>query len=182
MPAGSKGHYIDCQDPTESSAATAWAQERAWLFKGPHKKEKWNRNYHREKNHTHIIYIYIHTHDNKCTYIYIIWLFNIYIYIGLSPLTLTVTTIQTTKKKHKHDGPKMPLRSWIGTFCQSTNSQRSCGFHSMNPIVHKEVGFVYTLTGKGQWELRSVYWKIQGNPVQRLRLCTILSNQRRPTK
>ena len=54
------------------------------------------------------------------------------------------------KKKHKHDGPKMPLRSWVGTFCQSTNPQRSWGFHSMNPIVHKEVGFVYTLTGKGQ--------------------------------
>ena len=128
---------------------------------------------------THISYIY--THDNKCTYIYIIWLFNIYIYWTVPPYTNSHHN-PDHKKKHKHDGPKMPLRSWIGTFCQSTNSQRSCGFHSMNPIVHKEVGFVYTLTGKGQWELRSVYWKIQGNPVQRLRLCTILSNQRRPTK
>ena len=86
------------------------------------------------------------------------------------------------KKKHKHDGPKMPLRSWVGTFCQSTNPQRSWVFHSMNPIVHKEVGFVYTLTGKGQWEFSSVYWKIPGNSAQRLRLCTILSSQRKPTK
>jgi hypothetical protein len=75
----------------------------------------------------------------------------------------------------------MPLRSWGGTFCQATNPQRSWVFHSMNPRVHKEVEFVYTLTGKGHWELRSVYWKIQGNPAQRLRLCTILTSQRRPT-
>ena len=32
------------------------------------------------------------------------------------------------KKNHKHDGPKMTLRSWVGTFCQSTNPQRSCVF------------------------------------------------------
>ena len=105
----------------------------------------------------------------------------IYIYWTVPPYTNSHHN-PDHKKKHKHDGPKMPLRSWVGTFCQPTNPQRSWGFHSMNQIVHKEVGFVYTLTGKGQWELRSVYWKIQGNPVQRLRLCTILSNQRRPTK
>jgi hypothetical protein len=49
-------------------------------------------------------------------------------------------------------------------FCHPTNPQRSWVFHTKNPIVHKEVRFVYTLTGKkGQWELRSVYWKIPGN-------------------
>ena len=73
----------------------------------------------------------------------------IYIYWTVPPYTNSHHN-PDHKKKHKHDGPKMPVRSWVGTFCQSTNPQRSWVFHSMNPIVHKEVGFVYTLTGKGQ--------------------------------
>ena len=73
----------------------------------------------------------------------------IYIYIGLSPLTLTVTTIQTTKKTQaRWTQNTIEKLGWhILSVYQPT---KKLGFHSMNPIVHKEVGFVYTLTGKGQ--------------------------------
>ena len=76
--------------------------------------------------------------------------FKAYIYIHWTVPPYTNSHQSRPQIKHKHDGPKMPLRSWVGTFCQSTNPQRSWVFHSVNPIVHKQVGFVYTLTGKGQ--------------------------------